>query len=187
MFHMFQRMRYWLTRGSSMKDGYFSGRGMLKPVVETQEQHQTVQFHSFTFLWISLMESALKFTHSFWCLYLWLVVCIAIYICTNGYNRKHQCYPQCCINNMAKSSEWSVIISDILVFAQFSGYPPLWIHPTSLFELRRDKKDGVDFAKLFTLRENRRTSDPVLSRDRGKLLQLHPWRLGSEALRLLQR
>ena len=30
-------------------------------------------------------------------------------------------------------------------------------------------KDGVDFAMLFTLRESRRTSDPVLSRDQGKL------------------
>jgi hypothetical protein len=48
-------------------------------------------------------------------------------------------------------------------------------------------KDGVDFAMLFTLRESRRTSDPVLSRVRGKQLQLHPRRLGSEALRLLQR
>ncbi|MDX2448184.1 MAG: hypothetical protein QNK29_13425, partial [Desulfobacterales bacterium] len=59
--------------------------------------------------------------------------------------------------------------------------------PTSFFELRRDKKDGVDFAMLFTLRESRRTSDPVLSRVRGKQLQLHPRRLGSEVLRLLQR
>ncbi|MCP4263134.1 MAG: hypothetical protein GY774_37340 [Planctomycetes bacterium] len=30
------------------------------------------------------------------------------------------------------------------------------------------QKDGVDFAMLFTLRESRRTSDPVLSRDQGK-------------------
>jgi hypothetical protein len=50
-----------------------------------------------------------------------------------------------------------------------------------------NSKDGVDFAMLFTLRESRRTSDPVLSRDRGKQLQLHPRRLGSEALQLLQR
>jgi len=28
-------------------------------------------------------------------------------------------------------------------------------------------KDGVDFAMLHTLRESRRTSDPVLSRDQG--------------------
>ena len=42
-------------------------------------------------------------------------------------------------------------------------------------------------ALLFTLRESRRTSDPALPRDRGKQLQLHPWRLDSEALRLLQR
>ena len=48
-------------------------------------------------------------------------------------------------------------------------------------------KDKVDFAMVFTLRESRRTSDPVLSRVRGKRLQLHPRRLGSEALRLLQR
>jgi hypothetical protein len=48
-------------------------------------------------------------------------------------------------------------------------------------------KDGVDFAMLFTLRESRRTSDPVLSRVRGKRLQLHPLRLGSEALQLFQR
>jgi hypothetical protein len=37
-----------------------------------------------------------------------------------------------------------------------------------------NSKDGVDFTMLFTLRESRRTSDPVLSRDRGKRLQLHP-------------
>jgi hypothetical protein len=34
--------------------------------------------------------------------------------------------------------------------------------------------DGVDFAMLFTLRESRRTSDPVLSRDQGNQLQFHP-------------
>jgi hypothetical protein len=45
----------------------------------------------------------------------------------------------------------------------------------------------LDFAMLFTLRESQRTSDLVLSRVRGKRLQLHPRRLGSEALRLLQR
>ena len=32
-----------------------------------------------------------------------------------------------------------------------------------------DSKEGIDFAMLFTLRESRRTSDPVLSRDRGSL------------------
>jgi len=42
-----------------------------------------------------------------------------------------------------------------------------WISPLV------DSKDGVDFAMLFTLRESRRTSDPVLSRVRGKRLQLH--------------
>jgi hypothetical protein len=35
-------------------------------------------------------------------------------------------------------------------------------------------KDEVDFAMLFTLRESRRTSDPVLSRDQGNRLQFHP-------------
>jgi hypothetical protein len=44
----------------------------------------------------------------------------------------------------------------------------LWISPLV------NSKDGVDFAMLFTLRESRRTSDPVLSRIRGKRLQLHP-------------
>ena len=34
--------------------------------------------------------------------------------------------------------------------------------------LKVNSKDGVDFAMLFTLRESRRTSDPVLSRDQGK-------------------
>ncbi len=33
------------------------------------------------------------------------------------------------------------------------------IHPTSLFELCRDKKDGIFFAMLFTLWENRRTEE----------------------------
>ena len=50
-----------------------------------------------------------------------------------------------------------------------------------------NSRDGVDFFMLFTLRESRRASDPVLSRARGKRRQLHPRRLGSEALRLLQR
>jgi len=48
-------------------------------------------------------------------------------------------------------------------------------------------KDWVDFAMLFPLRESRGASDPALSRDRGRQLQLHPRRLDSEALRLLQR
>ena len=41
-----------------------------------------------------------------------------------------------------------------------------------------DSKDGVYFAILFTLRESRRTSDPVLSRDCGKTTTaspLTPW------------
>ena len=37
-----------------------------------------------------------------------------------------------------------------------------------------NSKDKVDFAMLFTLQESRKTPDPVLSRDRGNLLQLHP-------------
>jgi hypothetical protein len=37
------------------------------------------------------------------------------------------------------------------------------------------------------LRESRRNPDPALPRDRSKLRRLHPWRLGSESLRLLQR
>ncbi len=37
-----------------------------------------------------------------------------------------------------------------------------WIFPIV------NSKDGVDFAMLFTLRESRGTSDPVLSRDQGK-------------------
>ena len=37
------------------------------------------------------------------------------------------------------------------------------------------------------LRESRRNPVPVLPRDCSKLLRLHPWRLGSEYLRLLQR
>ena len=36
-----------------------------------------------------------------------------------------------------------------------SGYTPRWILPSSLFGLRRDEKDGVYFAMLFTLRESR--------------------------------
>ena len=48
-------------------------------------------------------------------------------------------------------------------------------------------KDDVYFAMLFTLRESLRTLDSVLSRARSKPLRHHPWRLDSEALRLLQR
>ena len=47
--------------------------------------------------------------------------------------------------------------------------------------LEVDSKEMVDIAKLFTLR------DRALSRVRGNTLQFHPFRLGSEALRLLQR
>jgi hypothetical protein len=36
-------------------------------------------------------------------------------------------------------------------------------------------------------RESRRKPDPALPRDRSKALRLHPWRLGSDSLRLLQR
>ena len=37
-----------------------------------------------------------------------------------------------------------------------------------------NSKDGTDFAMLFTLRESRRTTDPSLSMDCGRKLQLHP-------------
>jgi len=50
-----------------------------------------------------------------------------------------------------------------------------------------NSKDVAVLAILSTLRESRRTSDPALPKDRGKQLQLHPWRLDSEALQLLQR
>ena len=40
--------------------------------------------------------------------------------------------------------------------------------------LQVNSKDGVFFAMLFTLRESRRTSDPVLLRVRSKKLRLHP-------------
>ena len=36
-------------------------------------------------------------------------------------------------------------------------------------------------------RESRRKPDPALPRDRSKALRLHPWRLDSDSLRLLQR
>ena len=67
------------------------------------------------------------------------------------------------------------------------------------------KKDGVDFAMLFTLRESRRTSDPVLSRDQSVTdynftldasddggsrwwpIPVAGVIIGSEALQLLQR
>jgi len=48
-------------------------------------------------------------------------------------------------------------------------------------------KEMIKFAKLFTLQESRRSSDPSLSRVRGSTLQRHPFRLVSEALRPLQR
>ena len=37
-----------------------------------------------------------------------------------------------------------------------------------------NSKVWIDFSMLSNLRESRRTSDPALSRIRGKLLQLHP-------------
>jgi len=37
-----------------------------------------------------------------------------------------------------------------------------------------NSKDNIDFAMLFTLRENLRTSDPALLRVRSKILRLHP-------------
>ena len=43
-----------------------------------------------------------------------------------------------------------------------------WISPIV------NSKYGIDFAMLFTLRESRRTSDPVLSRDQGNRLHFHP-------------
>ena len=43
-----------------------------------------------------------------------------------------------------------------------------WIFP------QVNSKDGVFFAMLFTLRENRRTSDPTLLRVRSKKLRRHP-------------
>jgi len=58
---------------------------------------------------------------------------------------------------------------------------------TGWISLEVDSKEMVDFAKLFTLRESRRAPDRALSRVRGNTLQFHPFRLGSEALRLLQR
>jgi hypothetical protein len=48
-------------------------------------------------------------------------------------------------------------------------------------------KDRANFVIFFTLQESRRASYPALSRVRGSALQLHPFRLGSETLRLLQR
>jgi len=54
---------------------------------------------------------------------------------------------------MAKDNQWVIIITNIIGKTSFPGYSTRLIHPTSLFELRRDKKDGVDFAMLFTLRE----------------------------------
>jgi hypothetical protein len=42
------------------------------------------------------------------------------------------------------------------------------------------------FSIFFTLRESLRAPDPALPGVRSSPLRLHPWRLGSEALRLLQ-
>ena len=39
--------------------------------------------------------------------------------------------------------------------APVSGNLKMWIRPTSLFELRRDKKNGIEFAMLFTLETTR--------------------------------
>jgi hypothetical protein len=44
-----------------------------------------------------------------------------------------------------------------------------------------------DFLMLFPLRESRSNPYPALPRDCSRLLRRHPWRLGSESLRLLQR
>ena len=84
--------------------------------------------------------------------------------------------PQCCINNMEKDRQIKGIIMKI---AKFS----------TIFWMSRmvNSKNGAVFLILFTFQESWRTSDPVLSRDCGSRLQLHPWRLGSEALQLLQR
>ncbi len=81
----------------------------------------------------------------------------------------------------------NVIKAIIETIPMLPGVARRWIHPTSLFELRRDKKDRANFVMFFTLRESRRDPDPALSRVRGSTLQLHPFRLDSEALRLLQR
>ena len=53
--------------------------------------------------------------------------------------------------------------------------------------LKVNSRNGAVFLILFTFQESWRTSDPVLSRDCGSRLQLHPWCLSSEALQLLQR
>jgi hypothetical protein len=44
-----------------------------------------------------------------------------------------------------------------------------------------------NFLIFLPYRESRRSPYPALPRDRSKLLRLHPWRLGSGPLRLLQR
>ena len=57
----------------------------------------------------------------------------------------------------------------ICYYSQYNSENTIsWIPPIV------NSKDWVDFAKLFTLRESRRTSDPVLSRDQGNRLQFHP-------------
>jgi hypothetical protein len=67
------------------------------------------------------------------------------------------------------------------------------IHKNHFFSLssgsyQMSSPRGNDYFLIFLpYRESRRRPDPCLPRDRSKLLWLHPWRLGSEPLRLLQR
>ena len=55
------------------------------------------------------------------------------------------------------------------------------------FTIREFQEIAIIFSCFPPFRESRSTPDPALPRDRSKALQLHPWCLGSEALRLLQR
>ena len=55
------------------------------------------------------------------------------------------------------------------------------------FTIREFQEITIIFSCFPPFRESRSTSDPALPRDRSKALQLHPWCLGSKALRLLQR
>ena len=66
----------------------------------------------------------------------WLKYQILVY-CINDTGK-----PQCCINNMARDS--LTVRYDIRYHSENSivRISPWWIHPTPLFELRRDKKDG---------------------------------------------
>jgi hypothetical protein len=48
-------------------------------------------------------------------------------------------------------------------------------------------RENDNFLMFLPLRESRRNPVPALPRACSKLLRLHPWRLGSESLRLLQR